>query len=470
MRRILAFLRTWAVPALFVLLAALLTVPWTFWVVFAAYERDVNEKTQMLSQRVRVHLDTYEAYERDLNRQQLQFTELAQRLGFRVAQPQGPSFQSDRILDPLKAELLGDKTVQAVVFLDYGRQRGGFVRLNEGIPIPRSMEDVGRMINADPGSYRKSFPLRSSKGNVSGVVYIDLSRRELWNHFWEADGPLLWRVAFQTAVAIVVLAAAGIIAWRLWGSAHRQRLRAELEQQGLLAERGLTAAVLAHEIRNPLQALRFQLSSLRRRAADNERVAATADTIDAELSRIQRLVQDYLAHEKAQNMRVQPVELMDAVTGLQTLMDEFLRDRGTRLLVQRHAPVTVACDPHALRQVLMNLVLNAQQAMGYGGTITISLGQDNGFGTISVADNGPGIPADMKERLFKPFATNKKEGSGIGLALVKRFVDNFGGSVAVDSEAGRGTAFHLRLPLASTENAEAPVVLQYDSRHRPAAQ
>src|SRR5688500_2338964 len=141
MRRILAFLRTWAVPALFVLLAALLTVPWTFWVIFAAYERDVNEKTQMLSQRVRLHLDTYEAYERDLNRQQLQIVDLAQRLGFRVApQTSGQQIQSNRILDPLKTELLGDNTVQAVVFLDYGRQRGGFVRRNEAIPVPRSME------------------------------------------------------------------------------------------------------------------------------------------------------------------------------------------------------------------------------------------------------------------------------------------------------------------------------------------
>src|SRR5688500_6203509 len=114
MRRILAFLRTWAVPALFVVLAALLTVPWTFWVIFAAYERDVNEKTQMLSQRVRFHLDAYEVYERDANRQQLQITELAQRLGFRVAPPpQQGQFQSNRILDPLKTELLGDDTVQA---------------------------------------------------------------------------------------------------------------------------------------------------------------------------------------------------------------------------------------------------------------------------------------------------------------------------------------------------------------------
>ena len=75
------------------------------------------------------------------------------------------------------------------------------------------------------------------------------------------------------------------------------------------------------------------------------------------------------------------------------------------------------------------------------------------FGTIDVSDTGPGIPAEIRDRLFKPFQTTRAEGHGIGLALVKRFVDNFGGSVSVDSEAGRGTTFHLRLPLAG---AQAP--------------
>ena len=111
-------------------------------------------------------------------------------------------------------------------------------------------------------------------------------------------------------------------------------------------------------------------------------------------------------------------------------------------------PVHVTCDPHALRQILMNLVLNAQQAMGQGGRVTLSIGQSESFGTIDVADTGPGIPPEMQERLFKPFQSSKADGHGIGLALVKRFVDNFGGSVSVNSEVGRGTTFHLRLPLA----------------------
>jgi signal transduction histidine kinase len=130
-------------------------------------------------------------------------------------------------------------------------------------------------------------------------------------------------------------------------------------------------------------------------------------------------------------------------------MQEMLRESGTRMFINSSGehPI-VSCDPHALRQVLINLVINAQQAMGRGGTITINIGQSDGFGTVSLTDTGPGIPPEMRDRLFKPFATSKKEGSGIGLALVKRFVDNFGGSVTVDSEPGHGATFHLKLPLA----------------------
>ena len=107
----------------------------------------------------------------------------------------------------------------------------------------------------------------------------------------------------------------------------------------------------------------------------------------------------------------------------------------------------VTCDPHALRQVLMNLVLNAQQAMGDRGRVTIRISRDDLFGLIDISDTGPGIAPDMIDQLFKPFATSKTEGHGIGLALVKRFVDNFGGNITVESQPRQGTTFHVFLPL-----------------------
>ena len=94
--------------------------------------------------------------------------------------------------------------------------------------------------------------------------------------------------------------------------------------------------------------------------------------------------------------------------------------------------------------------------------ISITIGRDANFGTIDVKDTGPGIPEEIKARLFKPFQTTKKEGTGIGLALVKRFVDNFEGSVHVDSEPGKGTTFHLKLPLADVHEhiIERPALVE----------
>jgi signal transduction histidine kinase len=436
-------LRRFGLPALLVAVAALLAVPWTNWVVQAAYERDVNEKSAMLVNRVKIQLQN--SWSLNL----------------------GPSTwmlnSPQQILDLLRGELMGDPTVQAVVFWDYKRNNGGYVvRNSTSVPVPRSAEDIKRLINSpDPNSVRRAFPW-GPEDNPRGVIYLDLSRPELEKHFASAYRPLRRNVTVLTSSGIIIIGAVGILAYHIWFSAHRQRQRAELEQQGMLAERGLTAAVLAHEIRNPLAALRFQLHSLRRNGADEGRVTRVADTIDSELLRIQQLVQDYLVHEKAQAMRVLPVELTEAVRDLQTLMSELLREGGTRLVLEADTTTkaTVACDPHALRQILMNLVINAQQAMGRGGAITVRIGQRDGMGTISVSDTGPGIPAEMRDNLFKPFATSKKGGSGIGLALVKRFVDNFGGSVAVESEEGKGTTFHLSLPLIESARprsaADAP--------------
>jgi signal transduction histidine kinase len=289
-------------------------------------------------------------------------------------------------------------------------------------------------------------------GQLLGVTYVELSKVALTAEFWKKEASLLWQVIAWSATGVLALSAVGIFAYRAWERAGHVEQRAELAQQGLIAERGLTAAVLAHEIRNPLQALRFQLHSLRKNSADPERVTGTAQTIDGELSRIQQLVTDYLEHERAVTTRIQRVDLLDAATTLKTVMDEMLRETETRLTIVPPArAVNVVCDPHALRQVLMNLVLNAQQAMGRGGSITIAVGRDEPYGTIDVTDTGPGIPEEMRARLFKPFQTSKREGHGIGLALVKRFVDNFGGSVTVTSETGRGTTFHLKLPLPEAD-------------------
>jgi signal transduction histidine kinase len=421
-------LRRLTVPFILVMITAVLTVPWATLVVRAAYEDEAAVRARLIVEKVRTHLSL------------------------------SPSWTSrqeavDRAWDRLQEV---HPAIQAIGILDEGRNPPVFHSRNDSIRLPHSLEEANGMLRADPASHRELVPPENWSASRNRI-YVDLSNSKLTSRLRGSYPPLLRHVIWLMFAGFAIISSAAVLTYRFWGRAAQQQHRAQLEQQGMLAERVLTAAVLAHEIRNPLAALRFQLHSLRRNASDAVRVTSMADTIDGELMRIQQLVQNYLAHERAQSMHVESVDLAQAARGLHTLMDELMHECGTKLTIAENARnVHVSCDPHALRQVLINLLINAQQAMGHGGSITVSIDREESFGVISVADSGPGIPPEMKDRLFKPFATSKKHGSGIGLALVKRFVDNFGGVVTVDSQPGTGATFRLKLPLAEPASAEKP--------------
>jgi signal transduction histidine kinase len=460
-----SWLRAWFVPIGLVLLAGVLTVPWSYLVLRAAYDRDVTDNARQLAHRVEIQREmTYADAGGPLD----------------LVFPLREKARERQMAGALATEIGSDPSVQTLIFYNILYQQNAppnpptpalaeylaIIKRSDSVIEKLSVDDVvmlrdkGMMHIAQKGTQTQQFFIPWKRdGQVVGITYVELSNAALAKDFWKKEAALLFQVVAWSTTGVLALSAVGIFAYRSWQKASHVQQRAELAQQGLLAERGLTAAVLAHEIRNPLQALRFQLHSLRKNSGDPDRVTGTAETIDSELLRIQHLVTDYLEHEKAASVRVQSVDLQEAAEKLKTVMNELLRNSDTRFtIVPPPAPVHVTCDPHALRQILMNLVLNAQQAMGAGGSITLRIGRDEHFGMLDLSDTGPGIPQEMQASLFKPFQTSKKEGHGIGLALVKRFVDNFGGSVSVESELGRGTTFHLKLPLADahTVNDEPP--------------
>jgi signal transduction histidine kinase len=440
MRSFLDTFRGWLVPIALIVIATLLTVPWSYWVVKSVYDRDIFDNAVNIARRVEIGV---RMAPRDSAR-----AEVVKSLGTELA--------TDNAVSVASFYVLGNSVPQSIRWI---RQTDAsrIVRPTGLAADEFPLREDKTVIEQYGDFYTVSVPWKDN-GHTIGITYLELSRQELNYEFWQKEGPLVKRVVGLTAAAILVLSCVGIYAYGTRLRIQSERQRAELAQAGMLAERGLTAAVLAHEIRNPLAALRFQLHSLRKNKIDEERVQTTADTIDSELSRIQQLVTDYLEHEKARSMRVQPVDLKDSARSLQKLMEELLNQTRTAFTVDAPPdPVMVTCDPHALRQILMNLVLNAQQAMGDGGRIMLRVGREDTFGTLDVSDTGPGIPPEIRERLFKPFQTTKAEGHGIGLALVKRFVDNFGGNVSVDSNPGTGTTFRLRLPLASANPLPQPI-------------
>ena len=457
-----------------VVLAGALTIPWSYLVLRAAYERDIAENAKSLARRVEQSVVTRVA--------------IAEARGFNtwVMRPGQAVYQE--VLNALGVEMSADPTIRAAVFfyVTYTVTPDGTpLQPDDVLAMVQVRKDASKlplitaerieqlteqnMQGKDADSYRFLLPWRVNS-RVRGATYLELSLDRISKDFWVKEGALLKQVVAWTATGIIALSSLGMFAYGAWQRAGNVQRQAELTRQGMLAERGLTAAVLAHEIRNPLAALRFQLHSLRKHADAPDRVNSTAQTIDSELLRIQQLVTDYLEHEKAASLRVQSVDLVDAAQKLRLLMEDLMRSTDTKLMIvpPAEASVHAVCDPHALRQILMNLVLNAQQAMVRGGSVTIQIGKSHdGYGTIDVSDTGPGIPEEMRARLFKPFQTTKREGHGIGLALVKRFVDNFGGSVTVYSELGKGTTFHLKLPLTGADGSPETLSAESEALSQP---
>jgi len=417
----------WLIPLLIVVLVVGLTVPMAYYILQAAYDRDITQNAQTLALRIRADL-AQAAMDSDA--------------------------RGNRVLDTLRSELAADQTIQYAAFYDLTTDPPGQLWVTRRDPAAttpilapdqiRSFAHPNMTRTQDAEHVKIAIPF-IRQGQVVALTYMEFSTAALRADFWNKEGPLLWRVVGFAVAATFFLIILALAAYRWRLQLTRSHTRATLAQQGLLAERGLTAAVLAHEIRNPLAALRFQLHSLRK-TPDPDRVTQTAETIDTELLRIQQLVTDYLEREKAATLHTQPVDLYQACLDIQTLLHELLRSTGTQLILQPPTDKVLAmCDPHALRQVLMNLVLNAHQALGRLGTITLRVHRGE-MAELEISDTGPGLPNIIRENLFKPFHTTKPAGTGLGLALVKRFADNFGGNVTVETSE-KGTTFKLSLPL-----------------------
>lgn len=218
-----------------------------------------------------------------------------------------------------------------------------------------------------------------------------------------------------------------------------------------LADLGRLAAGLAHELRNPLASMSGSIELLRGGAAASEEDRRLMDIVLREAARLNELVTGFLQFAR-------PVPLRREGVDLACLLDETVA-------VFRHDPAAagleldtdlartpVSCDPAQLRQVVWNLLVNAAQALdgregGRRGRVAIRCRLDEvGCASFSVEDDGPGVPAAERERIFLPFHTTKDRGTGLGLSTVHRVIDAHGGRVTVDSPPGAGARFTVHLP------------------------
>jgi signal transduction histidine kinase len=267
-----------------------------------------------------------------------------------------------------------------------------------------------------------------------------------------------WRRDVRAGVvlggAVLLVGALGMALIFYVQQRHLRELRAleaEVAQRGRLAALGDVAAAFAHEVRNPLNAVSMGLQRLRAEftPAPVDEYARFVDLMQGEVRRLNAIVEQFIALARPLPLAPAPLALDGFLGGLAALVESQARAAGVavRVTVPTPAPVVMADRDH-LEQVLLNLMLNAVQAMEPGGTLSIEAQPAREAVVITVADTGPGIAADVLPRIFDPYFTTKRGGLGLGLTIARRIVEAHGGTLDVESDRGRGSRFRVRLPAA----------------------
>jgi two-component system sensor histidine kinase HydH len=226
-------------------------------------------------------------------------------------------------------------------------------------------------------------------------------------------------------------------------------LRREIERSQRLASVGRLAAGVAHEIRNPLSSIKGFATYFKERYPDNAQDQQTATIMIQEVDRLNRAVSQLLEFARPVNIKAQPTDLNALIADSIKLIENQAGAKGIAVKTRNSIQVPeIMVDPDRLNQVLLNIYLNAIEAMADGGELKIELSSEseaNGI-DITIADTGCGISAEDLSKIFDPYYTTKSSGTGLGLAIAHNIIEAIGGQILVESQPGRGTIFKIILP------------------------
>jgi signal transduction histidine kinase len=268
-------------------------------------------------------------------------------------------------------------------------------------------------------------------------------------------GVLTWSsvVLLAMGACLVVLVYKGIVA------PLRRRLeqsRSIIERQEKLSSLGVLAAGVAHEIRNPLTSIKVRLFTQQASLAKGTEALEDNLFITDEISRLETIVKEVLAFARPADPQFKSFRATQPMRELAALFRSTLDPQQIRLQEEFLADPQLTADPQQIKQVLINLVQNAADAIRERGTITLRTAtrppphgsRGEAEAVLEVEDTGPGIPPDVQARLFDPFFTTKASGTGLGLSIAARILHNHRGHLEYQTQPGQGTVFRLVLPLA----------------------
>jgi PAS domain S-box-containing protein len=229
---------------------------------------------------------------------------------------------------------------------------------------------------------------------------------------------------------------------------NRLQMEGQLREQAALAKLGEMAAVIAHEVKNPLAGIRGAIQVFGGRMMQEGINAQILKEIVTRIDALDQMMKDLLLFARPPKPKRAPVDLIPLVRTTANLLNEDPALKQVDIEIDGAAPL-VSADPDMLKVVFQNLFINSAHAMQGKGRIRVAVESVDSTCQIAFVDGGPGIPPDIREKIFTPFFTTKSRGSGLGLPTVKRFVEAHNGQVAIDCPPAGGTTVVIRLPIGA---------------------
>ena len=232
-----------------------------------------------------------------------------------------------------------------------------------------------------------------------------------------------------------------------------EAIESELELSRRLAAIGRLTSGVGHEVKNPINAIVVHLELLKTKLGDASAPAVRhLEVIDSEIHRLDRVVQMLVDFSRPVELDLRERDLRTVIGDVLTLATAEFSTRNVTLISHMPShPIIANVDADLLKQAVLNVILNGAQAMPEGGKLEVTLEDDRKTALLRIADEGAGIPEEIREKIFDLYFTTKSEGSGIGLAMTYRILQLHYGSIEVQSKTGRGTEFQLRIPLSASD-------------------
>ncbi len=385
------------------------------------------------------------------------------------------AFYSYVTLLQLRTDFLESRALDLVSVIDSqtrGRGRGGrsdpsvwqpaleaaLASQGEAITFIEVVNPVGEVVASvgeqQPDQYviDRQMTAPRQAGWVGG--HVATSDRHIRVGFSPSSIAFITRAAnVQVAVAAVAILTLLVVAGFFLRTLRGYLSLREREQQAQhLAALGAMAATLAHEIRNPLGAMKGLTQVAQEQLPESHESQAHMDTVVAEAERLERLVTDLLQFARPQETEIAEFRMLTAVEQAREMLGPDLEAKGVEVRIETAEPCRICSDHDGVRQVLLNVLLNAIEASPEEGVVNVRLKQGTAGGvSVLVEDTGPGLEGKDPEELFKPFVTGKVRGSGLGLAVSRRIIERLGGSVSLLDRPEGGASCTITLPSSCAE-------------------